>query len=278
MVYTRRSSDSEDHQALSSESQLEALRSCAARRGIEIAEEFTESASARHPGRPVFNRIMKLVREGKVKRMLVWRLDRLARNMVVAGALIYELDQGRLLEIITPEASYTATGDAKFALALQFGAAAKYMDDLAAAVKRGNQEVLRKGKVPGPVPLGYTKMHEHERGPPTIVVASAWIPSKRGELSRTSTPRWVGCSRLTHRSSTWERKAPEQPGSRALAGSSPTASSSGSAKEPIGALSWSRVSRCTWWYVWVIRSSTATGSPPGGLSSDDGARSTVAMC
>jgi hypothetical protein len=62
-----------------------------------------------------------------------------------------------------PEATYTGTGDAKFMLAMLFGAAAKYTDDLSDAVRHGNRSVLEKGKVPGPVPLGYMKTHEHER-------------------------------------------------------------------------------------------------------------------
>jgi hypothetical protein len=50
-------------------------------------------------------------------------------------------------------------------LAMLFGGAAKYTDDLSAAVKRGNETVVARGKVPGPIPLGYMKTHEHELAP-----------------------------------------------------------------------------------------------------------------
>lgn len=165
LIYARRSSDREDHQILSIEQQVETLQRLAAERGVEIAEVMTESASAKDPGRPIFTDLIKKIRNGKVAGLLVWRLDRLARNMVDGGEIIYELSQGRLQEIITPDATYTGTGDAKFMLAMLFGAAAKYTDDLSAAVRRGNQDVLRKGQVPGPVPLGYVKTHEHELAP-----------------------------------------------------------------------------------------------------------------
>jgi hypothetical protein len=80
-------------------------------------------------------------------------------------------------EVITPEATYTDTGDAKFALALQFRAASKFVDDLSAAVKRGNEHVLKDGKVPGPVPLGYIKTHEHElaHGSGTAIPDPEWF-------------------------------------------------------------------------------------------------------
>ncbi len=171
VLYARRSTDAEDKQILSLESQFDELRKFAALRGIEIAEELTESASARDPGRPVFGELLRRVKAGKVEGILVWRLDRLARNMVDGGQLIYELAEGRLKEIVTPEATYTNTGDAKFMMTMLFGAAAKYTDDLSAAVKRGRSAIFARGKVPGPVPLGYSKIHytEGARGVGTVI-------------------------------------------------------------------------------------------------------------
>lgn len=165
IIYARRSSDQEDRQSLSIDQQIEALRLLAARRKLEIADVLTESASAREPGRPLFGELLKRIRAGKVHGLLAWKLDRLARNMVDGGELIHHLSTGNLKEIVTPEATYQGSGDSKFMLAMFFGAAAKYSDDLASAVRRGNEGVLRKGKVPGPVPLGYQKVHDHELVP-----------------------------------------------------------------------------------------------------------------
>jgi site-specific DNA recombinase len=165
VVYARRSSDSEDRQVLSIESQLKELRQLAADRGLRISGELIEKGSAREPGRPVFNDLMKRVRSGVVDGILVWKIDRLARNMVDGGEVIYYLTEGTLKEIVTSEGTYTGTPDTKFMLAMLFGAAAKVTDDLSAAVKRGNRTVLEKGKVPGPVPLGYMKTHVHEHTP-----------------------------------------------------------------------------------------------------------------
>lgn len=165
VIYARRSSETEDRQVLSLESQLDELRKLATLRGIEVTEELTESASARDPGRPVFNDLLHRVKTGKVQGILVWRLDRLARNMVDAGQIIYEVTEGRLIEIVAPEGTYTNTSDSKFMMTMVFGAAAKYADDLSSAVKRGRSTTFARGKVPGPVPLGYTKTHEHELVP-----------------------------------------------------------------------------------------------------------------
>ena len=165
ILYVRRSSDTEDHQTLSIEQQIFEMRELAAKREIELDEVLTESASAREPGRPVFSELMKRIRAGRVGTLLAWKLDRLARNMIDGGELIHHLSKGDLNEIVTTEGTFTKSGDTKFILAMFFGAAAKYSDDLATAVKRGNDDVLRRGKVPGPVPLGYMKTHEHELVP-----------------------------------------------------------------------------------------------------------------
>jgi len=159
-IYARRSSDSEDKQALSISSQIEELRKLAVERGIEIESAYQEDASAREPGRPVFGELIKRIEAGEVSGILCWRLDRLARNMVDGGEIIYLLSKGRLKEIVTPEATYTGTPDSKFMLALLFGAAAKYTDDLSSAVKRGNRAVYEEGRITGRAPIGYLKVRE----------------------------------------------------------------------------------------------------------------------
>jgi hypothetical protein len=157
VVYARRSSDSEDRQALSLESQLEELRKFAAARGFEIAEELTESASAREPGRPVFNQLMSRIREGKVKGILVWRLDRLARNLVDAGPSSTNYSRGHLKRSSRLRA-LRAYRRCQVHGALQFGGASKHADDLSAAVKGGNHHVLEGARFLVPCRSGTSRL------------------------------------------------------------------------------------------------------------------------
>ena len=160
VLYARKSTDTEDKQILSIPAQLDDLRDFAVRMGIEVAEELTESCSAREPGRPVFSKLIKDVEAGKVAGILCWRLDRLARNPVDGGALIYHLGKRRLREIVTPEGTYTGTGDGKFMLSVLFGAATKMTDDLSAGVTRGNVALCKRGRIPAAPPLGYVKIRD----------------------------------------------------------------------------------------------------------------------
>ena len=50
-LYARKSTEDDDHQIMSIESQLFELREYARRENLEILQEFTESKSAKKPGR-----------------------------------------------------------------------------------------------------------------------------------------------------------------------------------------------------------------------------------
>ncbi len=157
VVYARKSTETEDKQILSIQSQLKEVRQLAARMGLTIVAELTESCSAKEPGRPVFSRLLKDIERGRVEGILSWKLDRLSRNPADGGLLMLYLGKGLLREILTTDGRYDGSGDSKFLLAVLFGAAAKVIDDLSCAVKRGNREVREQGKITWMPPLGYLK-------------------------------------------------------------------------------------------------------------------------
>ena len=68
-LYARKSTDVEDKQVLSIEGQLNELRSLAKSEGLEIGTEFTESRTAKVPGRPIFNDMMNRIQRGEAQGM-----------------------------------------------------------------------------------------------------------------------------------------------------------------------------------------------------------------
>ncbi|MFA5386502.1 MAG: recombinase family protein [Candidatus Paceibacterota bacterium] len=155
IIYCRKSSESEERQILSIESQMNELKELADRLKLNVSEILTESRSAKSPGRPVFNAMMKKIYGRQVKGIIVWKLDRLARNPIDGSSLVWALDQGNISEIVTPINTFLNNSNDKFLMQLEFGMAKKYVDDLSDNVKRGNRAKLEKGWFPGLPPLGY---------------------------------------------------------------------------------------------------------------------------
>lgn len=155
VIYCRKSSESEERQVLSIDSQISELKELAKRLSLNVSEILTEAQSAKYPGRPVFNKVMKKIYKGEIKGIICWKLDRLARNPIDGSALVWALDRGKLFEIVSPHGSFKNNSNDKFLMQIEFGTAKKYVDDLSDNVRRGNRAKLERGWLPGKPPLGY---------------------------------------------------------------------------------------------------------------------------
>src|SRR5262245_3285722 len=155
VIYARKSSESEDRQILSIDSQIQELRFLAARRGLAPVELVTEARSAKAPGRPEFERLMRRIERGGVTSVLCWKMDRLARNHLDHGRVLQALADGKLVSVVTPERAYTADGNDRFLGNFELGMATKYIDDLRANVRRGNRARFQRGWPTPRPPPGY---------------------------------------------------------------------------------------------------------------------------
>lgn len=144
-AYCRKSTESEDRQLLSIPAQKRELEECAKKNNLKIVEFISESASAYKLGRIEFNKMIKRIQDGEADGILVWAYNRLARNAVDGGAIIYLLDTEDLKEIRTPSSSTNGSGNSKFMLQLEFAMSKKSSDDNSESVKRGNREKILKG-------------------------------------------------------------------------------------------------------------------------------------
>lgn len=166
-IYCRKSTESEERQALSIESQkAELVRAFGNRPDIDIVETFEESKSAKGPGRPIFSEVVRRIERGDAEGILAWHPDRLARNSIDGGQLIYLLDTGRLKDLKFVNYSFENTSQGKFVLQIMFGYSKYYVDALSENVKRGNRARAARGWRPSSVPIGY----KHEPETKTIAV------------------------------------------------------------------------------------------------------------
>lgn len=164
IIYVRKSSEADDRQALSIESQLHELQAVVEKRNLSVIQTITEQKSAKAPGRVEFNKLIELIESGKANSILVWNSDRLARNSVDSGRLIYLFDIGKLSEIITPVQTFTNTPNDKFLLSILWGHAKLENDNKSVNVKRGLNAKADQGWYPFRAVNGYLNTPQYQKG------------------------------------------------------------------------------------------------------------------
>ncbi|MBA7546432.1 hypothetical protein ES705_38824 [subsurface metagenome] len=154
-LYARKSTDEQDRQILSIESQLVELQELAKKEKITVIQEFIESRTAKIPGRPVFNEMIARIEKGEADGILAWHPDRLARNSIDGGKIIYLVDTGKIKDLKFPTFRFDNTAYGKFMLSIAFSQSKYYVDNLSENIKRGIRQKLRRGEWSALAPIGY---------------------------------------------------------------------------------------------------------------------------
>lgn len=155
-AYCRKSQDAEERQILSIPAQRdEVARLLQKHPDIEIIRTFEEARTAKAPGRPVFDDMMRRLQKGEAEGIIAWHPDRLARNSIDGGLLIYLLDRGVLKDLKFSAYTFENSSQGKFMLQIMFGYSKYYVDSLSENVKRGNRRKLEQGILPNKAPIGY---------------------------------------------------------------------------------------------------------------------------
>jgi hypothetical protein len=81
--------------------------------------------------------------------------DRLARNSVDGGKVIYLVDTGKITDLKFPTFWFDSTPQGKFMLSIAFSQSKYYVDNLSENVKRGYRQKLKNGIWPQKASLGY---------------------------------------------------------------------------------------------------------------------------
>lgn len=155
-LYARKSSESDERQAMSIDSQLAEMRALAENEGLNVVCEKQESHSAKDSGkRPVYNEMLAGIAADEYNAILTWAPDRLSRNAGDLGAVVDLMDQGKLLHIRTYSQTFTNSPNEKFLLMILCSQAKLENDNKSINVKRGIRTKCEMGWRPGVAPLGY---------------------------------------------------------------------------------------------------------------------------
>lgn len=155
-LYARKSSESDERQAMSIDSQIKEMRDLAQREGIDIVDTKFESKSAKQSGqRDTYNELINDLETGKYNAILTWAPDRLSRNAGDLGSLVDRMDSGQLKQIRTVSQTFTNNPNEKFLLMILCSQAKLENDNRGLNVKRGIRAKCEMGWRPGVAPIGY---------------------------------------------------------------------------------------------------------------------------
>ncbi len=155
IAYCRKSREEKDKQILSISAQIAELKEYAKREHLEISEFVEEEKTAKVPGRNKFAQVLNKIENGHADGIIAWHPDRLARNSIDGGKIIYLLDTGKLLDLKFPTSWFENTPQGKFMLNIAFGQSKYYVDNLSENVKRGLRQKIRNGVWPSRATYGY---------------------------------------------------------------------------------------------------------------------------
>src|SRR3972149_9723864 len=156
VLYARKSSEDEERQVKSIEAQMFETIEYAKKKRLFIAEKFIESRSAKKPGRVVFGNMIEKIHKSKDPiGLLSWHPDRLARNSVDGGQIIYLIDIGKIISLKFPTFWFEPTPQGLFMLQVAFGQSKYYSDNLSQNISRGIRQKLRRGEWLTHAPFGY---------------------------------------------------------------------------------------------------------------------------
>ncbi len=192
-LYARKSTESDETQALSIDSQIKEMLELAKRDNLNVIEIKQEKHSAKEVGqRPVFNEVIKEIREEKFNGILTWAPDRIARNAGDLGTVVDMMDNGKLKEIRTYGQSFGNSPNDKFLLMILGSQAKLENDNKSVNVKRGMKAKCAMGWRPGMAPLGYLTNREGIKGQRKIFIDTVRSPIIKQMFEKTAFEKYSG--------------------------------------------------------------------------------------
>ncbi len=158
-LYARKSTESDERQALSIDSQISEMEQIATKENLLIEKVYREKHSAKlSRSRPQFMELLGDIEKETVNSIIVWSPDRLSRNAGDLGDLVDLMDIGILFEIRTYNQVFSNNPNHKFLLMILCSQAKLENDNRAINIRRGVRNKYALGWLPRPAPIGHLNL------------------------------------------------------------------------------------------------------------------------
>jgi DNA invertase Pin-like site-specific DNA recombinase len=149
-----RVSDPKQKTGVSLQEQRAIIERYAEKIGAEIVEWFKETRTAAKAGRPVFDRMMNLLRTGKAQGVIIHKLDRGTRNYRDWAAIDELIESGIEVHVANDNLDLRSRGG-RLAADVQIAVAVDYIRNLREEALKGIHGRLKQGILPNGVGIGY---------------------------------------------------------------------------------------------------------------------------
>src|SRR5574337_496134 len=152
--YIRVSTAKQGEKGVSLQEQRGAIESYATRNSLVIIDWFEERETAAKRGRPIFNQMIRLLRNHKASGVVIHKIDRSARNLKDWADLGELIDQGIEVHFANESLDLHSRGG-RLSADIQAVVAADYIRNLREETRKGFYGRIKQGLYPLPAPLGY---------------------------------------------------------------------------------------------------------------------------
>jgi len=141
-------------EGVSLEAQREAIERYALNQGLNISRWFEEKETAAKLGRPLFTEMIKALKAGKAKGVIMHKIDRSARNLRDWATVGDLSDAGLDVHFAAESVDFTSRGG-RLTADIQAVIAADYIRNLREETRKGMNGRLKQGLYPFKAPIGY---------------------------------------------------------------------------------------------------------------------------
>ncbi len=189
--------------------QKEIIERYASHKGLEVSRWFQEMETASKIGRPVFNEMLALLKEGQASGVVIHKVDRGARNFRDWAEIGELVDIGIEVHFATESLDLSTLGG-MLSADLQAVMSVHYSRNLREEVKKGYYGRLKQGLCPYPAPLGY--INNGEGKPKTIDPVNGPVVRQAFELYAGGRYSLLQMTEVLYKMGLRTRSTPKKPG------------------------------------------------------------------
>src|SRR5581483_9216034 len=141
-------------EGVSLQEQRSAIQRYAQRQNLSVAQWFEELETAAKSGRPIFSQMIRQLKRGDARGVIIHKIDRSARNLRDWADLGDLIDQGVEVHFANESLDLHSRGG-RLSADIQAVVAADYVRNLREETKKGIYGRLKQGIYPMPAPIGY---------------------------------------------------------------------------------------------------------------------------